>query len=479
MVARSFRVMELGIYLLALLLRLPGINQSLWLDEAVQVWASRNFSFWGLIWHYMPGDFNPPLYHSLMWAWIHLFGSQEWIVRLPSLVFGVASVWLAVKIARELNWPEKRALLAGLLLAVAPLHIYYSQENRMYMLAAFAVELAVWRTLVLAKRQNWRNILWLSLALLIMVFSHFLTLFALPVLAWFLWKKKVEPIKLLAVAIILAGAYLAYSPLLWRQLKMGLGWQQAFPVWRQTVGSFTLKAAFLLPVKFLLGRIAISPRWLYGMVAILLAAAYWLLPLTMLAFDLLKKKAKINEQLIAALVIIPPLAGFAISRWVSVFSYFRFLYILPFWYLLVVMELKQLGRLGNLATTILVVASMFFSGIYLFNPKFHREDWRGMVNWLRQNNNGGLVVILNQIDKPFDYYDKGRSQVCRLSRAADWQRCPPRREVFLVSYGLPIFDSQDKIRGKLLQAGYRLKQGRSFRKVGVEKWEEIIMKGTE
>jgi len=389
------------VLLMALALRMIAIGQSLWLDEAVQVWASQHFSFWGLIWRYMPGDFNPPLYHSLMWVWIHLWGSREWVVRIPSLIFGIASVWLLGKIAAAMEWPWHRILLAMGLLATAPLHIYYSQENRMYMLAAFAMELAVWRSLVLIRNQSRRNAFWLGAALLAMVFSHFLTFFALPVLGWFLWKRKVRR-WLVALAAALAFAYLAYSPLLWKQLVTGLSWQKEFPVWGRTVGSFSAKSAALLPVKFIIGRINITPRWLYGAAAIILVAAYWLLPLAVLGWRLLNKKIKANEQLLAALVLLPPLAAFILSRWVAVFSYFRFLYVLPFWYLLVILELGKSGKLGKLLLAALLLVNLICSGEYLLNSRFHRENWRGMVDWLYQSDHRGKVIILGQIGRPFD-----------------------------------------------------------------------------
>ena len=46
------------------------------------------------------------------------------------------------------------------------------------------------------------------------------------------------------------------------------------------------------------------------------------------------------------------------------------------------------------------------------------------------------------------------------------------RKIVLFSYGLPIFDPQDKIRKKLNKSNYKLIKGDSFNQVGVEIWEK-------
>ena len=54
------------ILLLALILRLISLDQSLWLDEGIQWWAVTTFPLKHLITEYIKGDFNPPLSrHSL------------------------------------------------------------------------------------------------------------------------------------------------------------------------------------------------------------------------------------------------------------------------------------------------------------------------------------------------------------------------------------------------------------------------------
>jgi 4-amino-4-deoxy-L-arabinose transferase-like glycosyltransferase len=80
------------------------------------------------------GDVHPPLYALLLRAWTAVFGTGEAAVRSLSAVFGVAAVAAVAPLAASL-WRDARAgLLAALLLAGSPYHVYYSQEARSYAL---------------------------------------------------------------------------------------------------------------------------------------------------------------------------------------------------------------------------------------------------------------------------------------------------------------------------------------------------------
>ena len=79
-------------------IRLVGLNQSLWLDEAIEWWAVTSFSLKQLLFGYMAGDFNPPGHHLLLWFWVRIFGDAEISLRFPSVLFGVGLVYLIYKI---------------------------------------------------------------------------------------------------------------------------------------------------------------------------------------------------------------------------------------------------------------------------------------------------------------------------------------------------------------------------------------------
>ena len=80
-------------------LRLINLGQSFWLDEASQaVMSSQSVAS---IWSGRSGDFHPPLYYLFVHSW-EFFGRSEAWLRLPSVLFGVANLYLVYLLANRL-----------------------------------------------------------------------------------------------------------------------------------------------------------------------------------------------------------------------------------------------------------------------------------------------------------------------------------------------------------------------------------------
>ncbi len=150
---------------LALALRVYRLDaQSLWYDEGISAHqVTRSF---GEIAAAAGQDTHPPLYYWLLKLWAERFGQTEDGLRSLSVVFGVASVALTFAIGRRL-FGLGAAFVAALIVACAPLAVYYSQEVRMYtQVLAFGL-LASWAYL--------RRIHWLyALAGAATIYSHYL-----------------------------------------------------------------------------------------------------------------------------------------------------------------------------------------------------------------------------------------------------------------------------------------------------------------
>jgi 4-amino-4-deoxy-L-arabinose transferase-like glycosyltransferase len=122
--------------LLALALRLFKLDaQSLWYDEGFSVYLARMSL--AEIAASTAADIQPPLYYYLLHGWMQLFGDSSGTLRAFSLVFGVLSVPLVFAVGRSLFGNRLAGLLAALLMALSPLHIWYGQELRMYTLLGF------------------------------------------------------------------------------------------------------------------------------------------------------------------------------------------------------------------------------------------------------------------------------------------------------------------------------------------------------
>jgi len=81
-------------------------------------------------------NWNSIIYSGLMHFWIRLGTSELWL-RLPSAIFGMATVVILFKIGEKLGgW--RTGVIAALLAATSPFNIYHSQEVRFYSLFIFA-----------------------------------------------------------------------------------------------------------------------------------------------------------------------------------------------------------------------------------------------------------------------------------------------------------------------------------------------------
>src|SRR5688572_12030129 len=131
---------------IALLVRLPDLNESLWYDE---LWSTHVIigSFGDLlrVWLY---DIHPPFYNGLAFAWSRVFGDSEISVRILPMLCGLATVALMPELGASLA-TRQAGWLAGVLLALSPVHIWYSQEARRYASIMFVVVFVVlaWRRL--------------------------------------------------------------------------------------------------------------------------------------------------------------------------------------------------------------------------------------------------------------------------------------------------------------------------------------------
>ena len=91
-----------------------------------------------------------PLFHAAVWPLLRLQDTAI-MLRLPAAVLGILAVPLfAALVARHFDTRSGR--LAGLLLAVSPFHVWYSQESRGYTFVVFFALLVAMAFLRMARR---------------------------------------------------------------------------------------------------------------------------------------------------------------------------------------------------------------------------------------------------------------------------------------------------------------------------------------
>lgn len=127
-----------AILLLALVLRGVGLNAPLWYDEILTIDTHLRLPWRGMLQTY---SMNHHYFFDLQAkATIDAFGEVPWAVRLPALLFGLATIAAVWVLARDVA-DTKIAHITALLLALSYHQIWFSQNARGY------TELAFWSTL--------------------------------------------------------------------------------------------------------------------------------------------------------------------------------------------------------------------------------------------------------------------------------------------------------------------------------------------
>ncbi len=181
------------ILLIGALVRVYGLNYSLWLDEiASSQFAAQPLSTLWSDWSIR--ETNPPFYYSSLALWTGLFGTSDLALRALSVCIGLASLPLLYLLGREL-FGARIGLVAAALVCVSAQHVFYSQQVRGYILTYTAATGVMLTTAILVRlvREGYKTASFTIWALyvagnLIAVYTHTIMVL-LPALTalWLLW----------------------------------------------------------------------------------------------------------------------------------------------------------------------------------------------------------------------------------------------------------------------------------------------------
>lgn len=137
----------------ALILRLWNLNSDLWVDEVFTLLDFVRLPV-GQILTSFPNQNQHMFFSLLSHASMSIFGESAWAMRLPSVLFGVASIWALFFLGRRL-FGTRESLLACVLMTVSYHHIWFSQNARGYMGLLFFTLLATWIWLEALSKNSW------------------------------------------------------------------------------------------------------------------------------------------------------------------------------------------------------------------------------------------------------------------------------------------------------------------------------------
>ncbi len=129
-----------AVTILALVLRLYHLDSELWLDEITTVSFFSPMPTLHVITGFVTSN-NHLLYTLFMKLAIAFFGEQEWAYRLPSAIFGAATIPVFYWVSRMML-SQRSSICAAMLLTVSYHHIFFSQNARGYSMQIFFTTLA-------------------------------------------------------------------------------------------------------------------------------------------------------------------------------------------------------------------------------------------------------------------------------------------------------------------------------------------------
>ncbi|HHL57783.1 MAG TPA: glycosyltransferase family 39 protein, partial [Bacteroidetes bacterium] len=152
-------------------------------------------------------DTHPAGVQVFMYYWIRMFGEAEWVVKLPFMLMGLASVWAAYAIAK-LWFNATTAILTAACIATLQLFVLYSQIARPYASGLFLTLMMVyfWSRYFLKDYKLTDLVLFILFAALSSYNHHFSLLFAAIVGfsgLWFVSKDKRRAYVFAGIAIFI------------------------------------------------------------------------------------------------------------------------------------------------------------------------------------------------------------------------------------------------------------------------------------
>lgn len=401
-----------GLLLLACLLRLPSLSsRPLWYDEAFAALFSEKGPARMLVGTLTPvggaaADVHPILYYTGLWMWMQAVGQSPLAVRWLSVLLGLLTLAFVYRLARELfGW--KGALACGLVVALSPFHVHYSQETRMYSLLALWLVAATWAYRRALGAGGWKP--WAAFALLAALAQYTHNLAALYLVSLALtpiWLRKWRQAGQTALAGLIAIAL--YSPWLLLAPSQFAKLQQAY--WTQRPGIAELLRSL---IAFTV-NLPLPASWLPAGLAVALGAG------ALATFQLARAVRLGSPEARSAMWLLylglAPLAlMFAISQWQPVYIERALLPSALMFVCALVYALVHAGMPKSVSVVVLgawgLVAAVSLQFHYTTDA-FPNSPFQTAVAFLRaQDLSQARIVHSNKLSMlPSVYYDRSLSQ---------------------------------------------------------------------
>lgn len=173
---------------------------------------------------------NPPLYFIILYFW-RLINPHFMFLRSFSVLTGIASIWLVYRIGRRV-YSRQAGLIAALLLACSPMHIYYSQEIKMYSLNCMLVLSAILVMLNYIEKTYLKSLILLALLHAVMIYTHYYLFIVIIVtnlfMMYLIWNQKMKSAHWLIFNTLILFSYIPWLIVFSRHLNLTIGYVTSY-----------------------------------------------------------------------------------------------------------------------------------------------------------------------------------------------------------------------------------------------------------
>lgn len=355
---------------------------SFWHDEALTVLLARK-PIADLI-RIASADVHPPLYFFIVKLFM-LWGQNEGIVRLPSILCSTGAVLFIYLLGRDL-FDGRAGLISALVMALSPLQLYYAQEARMYTQLVLLVIFSSW-CLMRALRND--GVLWWVLLALGAALASYTSYFIFPVLftmfVYVLSRKREHILRFMLSMGVVALLYLPWIGVLFSQTRAVLG-----AYWMERPHPLVI---FTTLCSFFVGY-SLPPFWIAVSLAVTLLMVFVLFNSVRHAFR--QRDTDVEALIWLLLWGLMPLLGIYIASLVRpIFQIRTVMTTAPAFYLLVGWGLtrvrqKKIHNVLFLPTLLMMLMSTWN---FYFNPAFSKPPWRQAAAYVDEHAQPGDVAL--------------------------------------------------------------------------------------
>jgi len=452
---KLFQGFLIMVCMLGLTIRLYPDGRSLWFDELISLThAYGHASLKDLFYNRLLVAFTPPLYQVFLFYWIKVFGTSDFMVRLPCMVFSVVSILIILTNGRKTLGINQSLLLAAFF-SVSWGFIYYAHEARVYSLSILLTTilmLQMVRFIQSGREYLLKNTDLFKLFVLgvLLCYSHYFgaMMFFTSLLSLYIFlpqnRKKLFVLTSINLAVILPWLFIT----LYFMRVNAVSWLQKIPVWY----TFVQLNDFIFN------------HWIIGLLFVLFVLAIVIL---MSKEDRKSIYSKILPYVTVVVVFL--LFCFVLNSIKRIIHQRYLVVLLPYLYL--IFSYLFVGasegfrihgkKLVNFAKTIFVIVliAIMFSATMNNFSSYEKPDWKGAAYSIANINNVDKIYCVGD-EQTYWHYLRNSNIEKNILVNVSWEGVSaiskPKEGKMSVLWSARSMEKYNKLKTELSKNGYQI-----------------------